>query len=439
MRSQPNTTTASNIVGLLKHGDEVRGRYRVGDWLRIDKIAHLDTKTGILGPEKDEVAWVCTHTSQHKDLVSPLTQKLRDDVTKFVRERERENERRRKLEFERAEKARKAELARLEAIRKTGAVNITLGGHTPRGVGYASKFSSKTDDVVPIKRLPTTVSSQASGLALLGTELLSQMTEMSGPKHWTPLPTGQNDALVELASWSDEYKEALRHFRKTCRNHVVKIERVQNHYLHQRYIRRKMMMLSSGKPYVNEMLLFHGTRNTPPSKIWDGLNACGFDPRLGSGYYGKGAYFAQNCQYSASSYAHKMPGNQSLKQLFLASVLIGEYKDYGTYCSLSLSLSHPLTQQQQQSTHSYHLHNSMIPYLSFARIPLECYEKLNSHSNTGTTTMNSLKRAPDLPSYHPHAPGLYDSVKGGPHSGTYMYIVYNADQSYPLYLYTFRA
>ena len=146
-----------------------------------------------------------------------------------------------------------------------------------------------------------------------------------------------------------------------------------------------MMMLSSGKSYVNEMLLFHGTRNTPPSKIWDGLNACGFDPRLGSGYYGKGAYFAQNCQYSAASYAHKMYGNQSLKQLFLASVLIGEYKDYGT------------------------------------------------------TTMNSLKRAPDLPSHHPHAPGLYDSVKGGPHSGTFMYIVYNADQSYPLYLYTFRA
>ena len=56
----------------------------------------------------------------------------------------------------------------------------------------------------------------------------------------------------------------------------------------------------------------------------------------------------------------------------------------------------------------------------------------------GTTLAQSLKRAPELPSTHACAPGLYDCVKGGPHSGSFMYIVYQSDQAYPLYLYTYR-
>ena len=57
----------------------------------------------------------------------------------------------------------------------------------------------------------------------------------------------------------------------------------------------------------------------------------------------------------------------------------------------------------------------------------------------GTTLAKNNKRAPQLPSGHPRYPGLYDSVKGGPHSGSYMYIVYRSDQAMPLYLYTYRA
>jgi len=390
VRSIPNTSAEVKILGLLNHGDQVTSPFPPTNtgWLRIDSVTSVNPNTGVLGtPTKRDNGWICMRTPQHKDLVSLLTPAIRAATTKFIIDRAREIEKKRKAAAEEAERRRKAEADRLEMIRKSGFVSMTLGGQTPKNVGFAAKtFASKTEDIVPIKRLHTHVASASSGLASLGTELLCQMNEMSGPKHWTPLPTGQNDAIIELASWSDEYKEALRHFKKTSSKRVVKIERVQNHYLHQRYLRRKMMMMSSGRPHVNEMLLFHGTRQTPPTKIWDGLNACGFDPRLGSGYYGKGAYFAQNSSYSANSYAHTLANTQPpLKQIFLATVLIGEYKDYKT------------------------------------------------------TTMNSLKRAPDLPSNHSHAPGLYDSVKGGPHSGTFMYIVYNADQSYPLYLYTFRA
>ena len=46
--------------------------------------------------------------------------------------------------------------------------------------------------------------------------------------------------------------------------------------------------------------------------------------------------------------------------------------------------------------------------------------------------MTTLKRAPDLPTGHPCYPGLYDSVQGGPHSGSLMWIVYHSDQAYPI-------
>lgn len=115
--------------------------------------------------------------------------------------------------------------------------------------------------------------------------------------------------------------------------------------------------------------------------IWKGQNASGFDPRLGAGYYGVGAYFAQSASYSVRSYSYNCSSGH--RQVFLALVLTGRSKDYGT--------------QKAQT----------------------------------------LKRAPDLEAGHEFAPGLYDSVKGGPHDGTIMYIVYEGAQAYPLYLYTY--
>lgn len=288
----------------------------------------------------------------------------------------------------RAQKER-ADRERLEFMQQTNALNIELGHSTPSG-GRGGGATKESDDAqqrrrtyTTIKRIPTLVTTPRGDMARIGKELMNQMMRFSGPDHWTPMPKGQNDALVELNPHSPEYKDALRHFRKTLSYKMLKIERVQNRYLWQRYLSRKMTLLSkNGASGVNERVLFHGTRATAPSKIWDGLNACGFDPRLGSGFYGKGAYFATRAQYSANGYAHSMGGRK--KQLFLASVLTGVEKDFGK------------------------------------------------------TTMNSLKRAPQLPSGHPRHPGLYDSVMGGPHSGTIMYIVYGSDQAYPLYLYTYE-
>ena len=100
---------------------------------------------------------------------------------------------------------------------------------------------------------------------------------------------------------------------------------------------------------LNEYLLFHGTRSkwiisltslsstikkslqhhtgTHPEKIYNGLNAAGFDPRLGGGYYGQGAYFAEELKYSYNGYSYTSGRN---RQLFLAAVLTGKSKAYGS-------------------------------------------------------------------------------------------------------------
>lgn len=57
--------------------------------------------------------------------------------------------------------------------------------------------------------------------------------------------------------------------------------------------------------------------------------------------------------------------------------------------------------------------------------------------NFNRTTKTDLKRAPDLPAGHAGYPGLYDSVQGN-HDGSVMFIVYEGQQAYPLYLYTYK-
>ena len=182
---------------------------------------------------------------------------------------------------------------------------------------------------------------------------------------------------VQLSEKSKEYAEALRHFEKTVKGKkILKIERCQNVYLWQQYTARKMMMTKRNQGQINERVLFHGSRTVDPDKICRGKTGAGFDPRLGSGYYGTGAYFAEKASYSVNGYSHSTKGGTS-KQIFLARVLCGREKDYKTQKDMS------------------------------------------------------LKRPPTMP-----GGDLYDSVCGGPHAGSIMYITYDKSQAYPMYLYT---
>ena len=132
----------------------------------------------------------------------------------------------------------------------------------------------------------------------LGKQLTQMMISMQGPDHWDKMKKGEQDALVTLNSSGIEYRNVKRLWDKTMSSRrIVRIQRVQNIFLWQRYLTKKMTILSKNHGNANERWLWHGTSGTDPAKIWDGLNACGIDPRFGSGYYGNGAYFAVRAKY----------------------------------------------------------------------------------------------------------------------------------------------
>lgn len=208
----------------------------------------------------------------------------------------------------------------------------------------------------------------------MGKQFMSVMTEQI-PSYWSYMRPDSDSMLVDVESNSLEYFAVKNHITLPYSESVRKIQRVQSRTLLQAYLTQKMRMHKRNDGVINEYLLFHGTKTTNPDRIWNGSNASGFDPRLGQGYYGQGAYFAEELKYSYDGYSHHSRGN---RQLFLAAVLTGKSKAYGS------------TQDQQ------------------------------------------LRRAPELPNRR----GLYDSVNGQ-HDGTKMHVVYEKTQSYPLYLITF--
>lgn len=75
------------------------------------------------------------------------------------------------------------------------------------------------------------------------------------------------------------------------------------------------------------MELFHGTRQTPPSVVWNSEE--GFDMRYSAdGMWGRGCYFAVHAAYSHHQFTHQyMHKQKRFYQIFLAHVLTGESID----------------------------------------------------------------------------------------------------------------
>ena len=155
---------------------------------------------------------------------------------------------------------------------------------------------------------------------------------------------------------------------------IVKIERIQNKWLWEKYSHHSERMKKRNRGISNEKMLFHGTRGTPPSKIFKDKVA-GFDMRFSNaGMWGKGNYFAADAKYS-NSYAHCLPNG--VKQMFLAKVLTG----------ISIQLQPD----------------------------------------------NSLQMPPVMKSSNDDDDIRYDTVTGYTR-GTQVYITYSNDQAYPFYL-----
>ena len=256
--------------------------------------------------------------------------------------------------------------------------------------------------------------------------LFGSSVPRSVPRSWSLMPPsglGPPELIDEDAdSATFEWAQSLMCLRGN-RFEVTRLQRVQHLPLWQRYasLRRQMEESGSSAAHLSssssssssaagfpsfscsssasvrsassasaadERWLFHGTRKTPPAQITvEGEG--GFDTRLSNGrYYGRGNYFTNSPTY-AHKYRYDLPrvGNPwdtspARHQIFIASVLCGAAKDYGS---------------------------SKDP---------------------------SLMRPPPLPG----AARLYDSVTGNPDqkSNEQMHVIYKNDQAYPRYLVTYE-
>jgi hypothetical protein len=203
--------------------------------------------------------------------------------------------------------------------------------------------------------------------------------ECEFPPHWKP--QSEKVLLVPVLRHSDEWNKEVTKIQKTLPGAtIVKLERIQNTWLWGRYSFAKERMLEINKGHVNEKHLFHGTRSTPPEKVF--RSEIGVDFRFSrEGLWGTGSYFAVNAAYS-DSYAYSTPGGG--KQMFICKVLTGD-----------------------------------------------SYE-------AGTNTDRSLRQPPLKPatSQGSFEEQRYDSVKGYT-NGSYVYVVYDHEKVYPAYLVTY--
>lgn len=141
------------------------------------------------------------------------------------------------------------------------------------------------------------------------------------------IPWTKQHAVVELKQVqqnSGEWLDIVKRIRATLQGaRIYSLHRIQNKWLWDAYMQSKKRLSIKNRDMVNERLLFHGTRNNPPEKIYKSEK--GFDFRFaGQGLWGEGTYFAVNASYSHNyAYTESTNGCET-KQMFLALVLTGE-------------------------------------------------------------------------------------------------------------------
>ena len=206
--------------------------------------------------------------------------------------------------------------------------------------------------------------------------------ELKLPSHWKP--QSQDVYLDRVRHDSDEWKEEVKRIRNTLGGvSIVKLERIQNKWLWERYSFAKKLMSKKNKGQVNEMHLFHGTRRTSPEKVF--RSEKGVDFRYSKeGLWGTGSYFAENASYS-NNYAYRtIKDGNCVKQMLICKVLTGD------------------------------------------------------HYNAESKTDQTLRQPPLKPiqTHGSFEEERYDSVKGYTNE-SYVYVVYDHEKMYPAYLVTY--
>ncbi|CAF1222657.1 unnamed protein product [Adineta steineri] len=193
--------------------------------------------------------------------------------------------------------------------------------------------------------------------------------ELRIPKEWGDQKEGCN--LVDIPKNDPNFVRIQNRIKETMPNiKIDKIERIQNVRLWNHYAIRRRELKKELRAMPNlqiELELFHGTRNTPPSEVYNG--DYGFDMTFtSSGLWGIGIYFAKNASYSCGSYVYTLPNGK--KQVFLAQVLTGDVHD----CKSDTSLRRPPKKNEKVSNLRYNSVSGDTGVISKSFPPLPRYE-----------------------------------------------------------------
>ena len=132
--------------------------------------------------------------------------------------------------------------------------------------------------------------------------------------------------LLEVSADTEEWRLLKEQFTKSVPVCVKQIIRIQNLWLWEAYQFNKYRLQYKNKGIVNELTLFHGSKETNPKVICKGED--GFDLRFSKiGTWGVALYFSESIKY-ADRFAHTTPDGD--KELIVALVLTGEAYDCGT-------------------------------------------------------------------------------------------------------------
>ncbi|XP_053246323.1 protein mono-ADP-ribosyltransferase TIPARP isoform X1 [Podarcis raffonei] len=147
------------------------------------------------------------------------------------------------------------------------------------------------------------------------------------PETWVSMDPAQDFVQVPVSKEDKSYRTIYNLFHKTVpetKYKILKILRVQNQFLWEKYKRKKEYMckkMTGLDRIMNERHLFHGTSQD----VVDGICKHNFDPRVCGKHatmFGQGSYFARKASYS-HNFSKRSP--KGIHYMFLAKVLTGRY------------------------------------------------------------------------------------------------------------------
>jgi serine/threonine protein kinase len=222
--------------------------------------------------------------------------------------------------------------------------------------------------------------------------LLPESGDIIFPSEWTPQSDDKAErgydwwrkaVLATVPTGTSEWEgvEGMLHDSLPTAA-LVKLQRYQSRQLHFTFSHKTDVVGLKNGGDAREMMLWHGTSDTDPRLVLKSESS--LDYRFSEkGFYGTGIYGAEKASYS-DCYTYKVPepvdGRQGCRRFLLVQFTLGKSKPFGTEIDRDLRLPPPLL---------------------------------------------------------PGSSDRYDSVSGGPHSGSMMHIVYENDMVYPKYLVTY--